>query len=167
MTNRKSGYHPKPYLLFRHISVELQVDALGMCSHDWHSYTRRRDVDIVVGPDLLRLLHHLHLFFIVAVLCHWAVVAEQVEGVLQHVTHILGSLTINFASHVFAGRRTWVPDSQRLFGAFLALPVTAVTIYVTSDAERKEKRKEKTTPFGVNLMRSAVLTGLPRPVLQA
>ena len=39
---RKSGYRSEPYLLFRHISVELQVDALSMHMHDspqiWASF---------------------------------------------------------------------------------------------------------------------------------
>ncbi len=85
-----------------------------MRSHDWHSYTRRRDADIVVAPDLLRLLYHLHLFFIVAVLGHWAVVAEQVEGILQHETHIIGSLTIDFAGQLSPGPKMRVPESRRL-----------------------------------------------------
>ena len=90
-----------------------------MRPHDWHSYTRCRDVDIIVAPDLLRLLHHLHLFFIVSILCHWAVVAEQVEGILQHEMHIIVSLTIDFASQVFVDCATWIAENKGLFGVFL------------------------------------------------
>ncbi len=34
--------------------------------------------------------------------------------------------------------------------------------YRLSKKRKERKRKEKTTPFGVNLMRSQVFTGLPR-----
>jgi len=108
MTHHKYGHRLKPYLFFRHISVELQVDALSMSSHNWHSYTRCCDVDIVVAPDLLRLLHHLHLFFIVAVLCHWAVVAEQVEGILQYEMHIIHSLIIGFVAQSSPGPKLMI-----------------------------------------------------------
>lgn len=55
-----------------------------MGTHDGDAYTGGGDGHVVGAPDLLGLLDHLHLLLVVADLwVHLAVVAEQVEGVLQ------------------------------------------------------------------------------------
>ena len=80
---------PRSHLIFWDVSVKLQVDALSMRSHDGHSYACCGDGNIIGAPNLLGFFHHLHLLLIVPVLCHWAVVAEQVEGVLQKATNLI------------------------------------------------------------------------------
>mmetsp|Transcript_10224 Transcript_10224/g.21896 ORF Transcript_10224/g.21896 Transcript_10224/m.21896 type:complete len:289 (-) Transcript_10224:43-909(-) len=55
-----------------------------MCAHDGHADAGGGDLDVLVLPDLVRLLHHLHLLLVVAQLhIHLGVVGEQVEGVLH------------------------------------------------------------------------------------
>ncbi len=54
-----------------------------MRAHDRHADTRGGDGDVGLAPDLVRLLHHLHLLLVVAVARHRRVVAEQVEGILR------------------------------------------------------------------------------------
>mmetsp|Transcript_13737 Transcript_13737/g.34646 ORF Transcript_13737/g.34646 Transcript_13737/m.34646 type:complete len:295 (+) Transcript_13737:148-1032(+) len=70
-------------LLLRHLPGELEIDALRVRAHHGHADAGGCDRNVLVAPDLLRLLGHFHLLFVVAVVHHGRVVAEQVEGVLE------------------------------------------------------------------------------------
>lgn len=57
-------------LLLGDVAVEFQVDGLGVGPHDRHADAGGGDVDVLLPPDLVGLLHHLHLLLVVPVLRH-------------------------------------------------------------------------------------------------
>mmetsp|Transcript_26181 Transcript_26181/g.46566 ORF Transcript_26181/g.46566 Transcript_26181/m.46566 type:complete len:333 (+) Transcript_26181:63-1061(+) len=69
--------------LLAHFVVKLQVYALRMRAHHRDADAGGRDTNILVAPDLLGLLHHLHLLLVVPVLHHGRVMREQIEGILK------------------------------------------------------------------------------------
>mmetsp|Transcript_210 Transcript_210/g.797 ORF Transcript_210/g.797 Transcript_210/m.797 type:complete len:338 (-) Transcript_210:342-1355(-) len=71
--------------------VELEVDGLGVGPDHGNADAGCRDADVVVRPDLLRLLDHLQLLLVVPVVLHRGVVREEVEGVLKG-EDVLGDL---------------------------------------------------------------------------